>query len=62
LTLNNAAGRTLMYLIDSNQEQGHYTMQWNFQAKDAAAMSHGIYFLRLETPGEAISKVLRLNR
>jgi flagellar hook assembly protein FlgD len=44
-----AAGRLVRVLVDDRLARGAHTVVWNGRDKNAATVSPGVYFLRLES-------------
>jgi len=57
LTVYDAIGRSVAVLLDDYREAGHHRATWN--AADAAS---GIYILRLQVPGNTLSRSMLLVR
>jgi len=53
LTIYNVLGQEVNILLNQTMNAGSHTIKWN-----AANLSSGIYFYRLETPEKQITKKL----
>ncbi|MFN8178298.1 MAG: zinc-dependent metalloprotease family protein [bacterium] len=61
LRVFDVAGRLVSTLVNAPQEAGRHTVDWNGYDSNGRAASAGVYFVRLETPGEARTvRTLRL--
>gem|GEM_PF-1206109 len=49
LLVYNALGQIIATLVDGEQPQGSYRVQWNAISDNGAAMPSGVYFYRLQT-------------
>lgn len=56
LRVYDASGNLVRTLIDGNLPAGAGSVVWNGKAHNGQAVSHGIYFARLETPNQTVSQ------
>jgi len=49
LTVHNMLGEEVARLVDGEQPEGYYQVQWNGRSSNGAAVSTGVYFYRLST-------------
>ena len=58
----NTAGRKIVRLVDSIQEKGSYSVEWNGRDSNGATVSSGVYFYRLYCNKNVLSKKMILLR
>ena len=54
----NAAGREVKSIANGNAEKGYYKVTWNGFDDDNRAVNNGIYFFRLKTDNETVTRKL----
>jgi flagellar hook assembly protein FlgD len=59
-TVFDAAGRAVRTLADEDFAAGSSSLQWNGTNGEGRSMSSGVYFLRVQTAGEARTQRLVL--
>jgi len=60
LTIHNVQGREVVRLVDADQDEGHYTVQWNGTA-EGVPLSSGVYVYRLRAGAyEEVRKMILL--
>ncbi|NOR17412.1 T9SS type A sorting domain-containing protein [candidate division WOR-3 bacterium] len=52
----NIAGELVQTLRSKNQKPGHYTVCWNGKDENGKQLPSGVYFVRLKTPNNSITK------
>lgn len=62
LELFDTKGRRIALLVDAEQEQGFYTIEWHGKDREGNEMVSGVYFYRLIAGKEVISKKIVLLR
>ncbi|PKN71812.1 MAG: hypothetical protein CVU50_09850, partial [Candidatus Cloacimonetes bacterium HGW-Cloacimonetes-3] len=53
ITVYNIKGQKVRELLNTDMEKGYHTIVWNGRDKNYRSVSSGIYFLRLESGGQA---------
>jgi len=62
LEVYDVSGKRIVCLVDSQQEKGAYTIEWNGKDGQGSAVGSGVYFYRLTVGKQTISKKMVLLR
>ncbi len=60
VSIYNVKGRKIATLINENQTEGTYSTSWNGKDSDGIAQSSGIYFMKLKTSDQNITKKIMM--
>ncbi len=60
LSIFNASGRLIRTLVDTDQQPGRYSVDWNAKNDLQQSVTSGIYFYRLQTNGKSETKKMVL--
>jgi len=53
-------GREVSSLVDEEEAPGNYSISWRGTGNDGKPLASGVYFYRLEGPGQQITKKMLL--
>jgi len=62
LSVYDVRGRKVRTLVSDARPMGPYTASWDGRGRDGTALAPGIYFVRLESGGEVITRKALLRR
>jgi hypothetical protein len=62
LRVYSAAGQWIATLLDKQHERGEYKIAWDLKDHNGKRLSKGVYFLRLDSSGNAITKKIVVMR
>lgn len=54
------AGRLVRRLADTEMQPGRHTLTWDGRGERGESLGSGVYFCRIETPGQSDQKKLML--
>jgi flagellar hook assembly protein FlgD len=60
LDVYDASGRRIVRLVDSVQEKGNHTVEWNGRESDGVSVSSGVYFYRISSNKKILSRKMIL--
>jgi flagellar hook assembly protein FlgD len=62
LGVYDASGRLVRLLVDKRQGAGSYTEMWNGLNENGSVVASGVYFVRLESAGQVITRKAVLSK
>ncbi len=62
LDVYDASGRRIVRLVDSVQEKGNHSVDWNGRGSDGVSVSSGVYFYRISSNKKILSRKMILLR
>jgi len=62
LTVLNVRGQKVATLVDGTRAAGTHTIAWDGRNERGGAVSSGVYFVRVEACGEAVTRAVTLLR